>query len=396
MRNESILYLDQVWEEPLLGPYNQQKAWYEIHADESHHVGRYMSPHTTKKKAKFRREPMDPEIVMSCKEELQEALREGVRRAVAKARAAKALYKAFPDEKPEIIDNIVDSTQKAMSLNYYNRYKRFKRKAFMYKLEWNYFVTVTRDDKLISDEEVFRDRVDKCFSNLAFRRGWRMMGVWERGSDNDRLHFHCLLHVPKGKMVGKIKTISDWSTKRHKLEDTQINTFFTKRFGRTEFQDLDQHELLQRVGYILKYMEKSGERIRYSRGIPSTICLELADVRDIALQYMNGHMIRAIVVDGRITRDVILTYTNKQGELVRESLRQGDKAGEALAQFRARGAPPLEENIRARQIESFERLQRQFRSVRESQEQIVRMIRRKSNLGAPAEPVKAGVQLACI
>ncbi len=393
-----MLYLDQEWAEPFPFPYNEPKVWYEIHADERHFNGRFMAPHTTKKKAKFRRDSDDSEIVMSAKEELQAAVREGVRRAAAKARAVKALYKAFPDEKPEIINNIVDNTQKAMVLSYYNRYKRFKRKAFLYQYAagWNYFVTVTRDDKLFSDEEVFRDRVDKCFSNLAFRRGWRMMGVWERGSDNDRLHFHCLLHVPEGEMVGEIKTIKSRSTKRNKWEETQISTFFTNRFGRTEFQDLDEHDLLQRVGYILKYMEKSGERIRYSRGIPTTVVLPLAEVKDIALQYMSGQMIRAIVVDGRVTRDAILTYTNKQGELVRESLRQGDKVGEALAQFRARGAPPPEEDIRERQISAFERLQRQFRSVREAQEQIIRLIRRKSNLGAPAEPVKVGVQLACI
>ncbi len=397
---QSVLYLDQEWVESLPDPYNSSAGWHEIYRDESHHLCRFIPPNTKKKKARFRRDPEDPEIVLSAKEKLQACIREGVRRSIAKARAAKELYDAFPDEKPELIDEIVDKTQKAMALNYYNRYKRFKRKAFLFEFAWNYFVTVTRDDKLIADEETFRDRVDKCFSNLAVRRGWRSMGVWERGSDNDRLHFHCLLYVPEGEMVcepghDELEILSSYSEKRHKREDTQVSPWFGKRFGRTEFQQLDPHELPQCVGYILKYLEKSGEKIRYSRGIPSTICIELADFKDIAVQYVSGGMVKGILFEGVVTPEMILAYTNKQGELVRESLRIGDEAGEFLAKFCARGSPPPDEEILKRQRAADERLQKSILSARERQERILRTVRSKTS-PVRRDTVRAGVQLACV
>ena len=46
----------------------------------------------------------------------------------------------------------------------------------------NYFVTLTYDDQLHT-EESFRKRLKETLSRFASRKGWRYMGVWERGGN---------------------------------------------------------------------------------------------------------------------------------------------------------------------------------------------------------------------
>ena len=58
------------------------------------------------------------------------------------------------------------------------------------------------------------------------------------------------------------------------------NTYFNQRFGRSDFESIDQsikqlyNGILQ---YLLKYLAKSGEKITYSRGLPSYITADIAD-----------------------------------------------------------------------------------------------------------------------
>lgn len=115
-------------------------------------------------------------------------------------------FPAFPDLEKYVNENI-----DRMNRNAWQREKRFRRKAYLNR--WNYFVTFTYNGKKHT-EETFRKKLRKCLSNLHTRRGWNFMGVWERGEETDRLHFHCILYVPAGEMVGKItqkrNTASGW------------------------------------------------------------------------------------------------------------------------------------------------------------------------------------------
>ncbi len=151
--------------------------------------------------------------------------------------------------------------------NLCSRKKRFRRKAFLN--QWNYFVTFTYDDKKQS-EESFKTRIRKCLSNLHTRRGWLYMGVFERGAKNDRLHFHGLFYVPEGEMNGVIYEKWKYSTKLHRMVLTHPNSFFDK-FGENDFEPLS-FDMLHKgttLNYLLKYLEKSDERVIYSRGIPT-------------------------------------------------------------------------------------------------------------------------------
>ena len=48
------------------------------------------------------------------------------------------------------------------------------------------------------------------------------------------------------------------------------NTYFNDKFGRTDFNELyARREIADSAKYLMKYMEKSGEKLIYSRNIPT-------------------------------------------------------------------------------------------------------------------------------
>lgn len=157
--------------------------------------------------------------------------------------------------------------------NVHARKKRFYRKAFLNR--WNYFVTLTYSDEKM-DADKFREKMRRCLSNLHTRRGWKYMGVYEYGDENGRLHFHALVYVPDGGMIGEIKERSSYNPKTGRMEKRNENSFFT-RFGVNDFQQITATEVKHgnAVNYLLKYLEKQQQRIVYSRGIPSEICVNL-------------------------------------------------------------------------------------------------------------------------
>lgn len=142
------------------------------------------------------------------------------------------------------------------------RTKRLYRKVDLQK--WDYFCTFTYDDCKLNEID-FRKRLTNCLRNLATRKNWKYVGVWERSPQNNRLHFHALVYAPQ--MVGEFETKTDYSTEKHKMQVANQNTFFLKRFGRNDFMVIDPLELSQAVRYLTKYMEKTGERIVYSKGV---------------------------------------------------------------------------------------------------------------------------------
>ena len=169
--------------------------------------------------------------------------------------------------------------------NIHARKKRFRRKAYLNS--WNYFVSFTYDDQK-STEDVFRTKLRKCLSNLHTRHGWLYMGVFERAPETGRLHFHAIVYVPEGEMIGKIEERKDYSTKKHRMQITHTNSFFQDRFGRNDFESLSEGELRNgnTLNYLLKYLEKSEERIIYSRGIPTEIYREISD-DDVAAEMVD-------------------------------------------------------------------------------------------------------------
>ncbi len=219
----------------------------------------------------------------------------------------------FPNY-PDLDDFIADKIRRKKH-NLAVRKKRFRRKAYLNK--WNYFVTLTYDDKK-QTAETFRVKLRKCLSNLHTRHGWRYMGVFECAPDTGRLHFHCLIYVPDGEMVGNIAENRDYSTAQGKMQTTYINDFFAERFGRNDFMQLSESELKHghTLEYILKYIGKSNERIIYSRGIPTEIYKRLTDsdiVTDF-VDYVTKYVLFDDVVDW--TQDILRLKNYRQMTII--------------------------------------------------------------------------------
>lgn len=62
--------------------------------------------------------------------------------------------------------------------------------------------------------------------------------------------------------------VKDYSPVKEKVQTTYQNTYFNERFGRSDFKEVNEHVLSEAVRYIMKYLEKDGGRIVYSRGLP--------------------------------------------------------------------------------------------------------------------------------
>lgn len=147
--------------------------------------------------------------------------------------------------------------------------------------EWTHFCTFTYDNTL-QTEESFRKKLSNCFKHLSSRKGWKYIGVWERSPGKERLHFHGIFYIPEGAMIGSLEEVRDYSTKSHKMQITYQNTHFKSLFGRNDFKPLyTQYDIAESIRYIIKYLEKSGEKIVYSRGLPTYIKADILD-EDVA------------------------------------------------------------------------------------------------------------------
>ena len=102
-------------------------------------------------------------------------------------------------------------------------------------------------------------------------------------------------------MVGVLTKKRDYSMKTGMLEETFSNSFFERKFGRNDFEELNVMEMKsgEAVGYLLKYLRKTGERVIYSRGIPTEIEKRL-DESVFAAAFENDNACRQVLFDNVI------------------------------------------------------------------------------------------------
>ena len=130
----------------------------------------------------------------------------------------------------------------------------------------NYFCTFTYDSSKVTAEQ-FRKKLMQTLYNFSSRYGWKYVGAWEEGGENGRIHFHALIRIPEGQMVGELYEVRDYDIRNHKMRTSYLNSYFTERFGRTDFQKINEHVLTDSVMYLVKYIEKSGKRLVFARGV---------------------------------------------------------------------------------------------------------------------------------
>ena len=141
---------------------------------------------------------------------------------------------------------------------------------------FNYFCTFTFDPQKHT-EDSFRKKLKSCLSTFCTRKGWKYMGVWERSPEKKRLHFHGLFAIPENTLSDELKEVRDYSVKTKHVQKSVQCEYFTKRFGRNDFKELDPRLLGASIKYLLKYIEKSGERIVYSKGLYQYLISDIMD-----------------------------------------------------------------------------------------------------------------------
>ena len=150
--------------------------------------------------------------------------------------------------------------------NLISRRIRMARKANLQ--DFNFFVTFTYADTLHT-EKSFKKSLGTCLRHLAERKGWKCMGVWERSPEKQRLHFHGIFYIPEGTMPGQMMDVNDFNFKSGRRKITHQNTYFNEHYGRSDFEKIENdHDLQYAMNYLIKYIEKSGERIVYYGDLP--------------------------------------------------------------------------------------------------------------------------------
>lgn len=149
------------------------------------------------------------------------------------------------------------------------------RKAYLNGM--NYFCTFTYDDKL-QTEQSFETKLKNCLQYFSKKRGWKYMGVWERGKKTDRLHFHALMHIPREQLEGKLEEKREYDFKSRDMKITNSHNFFEKKFGRNDFKEIPNVRLTgEALAYLMKYLEKTGEKVVYSRGLSQYLISDILD-----------------------------------------------------------------------------------------------------------------------
>ena len=202
-------------------------------------------------------------------------------RKECKAFIRKAMEETILDKEQR--KEYVERNNERKKTNAIRRKVRLSKKVNLQR-EWSYFCTFTFSDEKHT-EESFRKSLRNTLKHLVNRKGWKHIGVWERGGDTNRLHFHGIFYIPSNGMVGELIEIRDYSTKDHRIQTAHQNTYFLERYGRNDFQPLGSPEEVQHsLGYLMKYIEKSGERLIYGGKLPTYFVSDVID-EDILAPY---------------------------------------------------------------------------------------------------------------
>ena len=234
-------------------PYRDTK----VYSDGSHYIA--IPPDNFPSKKKKRRKPKPTESQKLPKRERKKYITEQMKDDFKTA---------------EQVNEFVTENIERKKINAYKRYSRLWRKVNL-QGEWHYFVTFTYSDEKMTEQQ-FKSKLQNALKHAVNRNGWKYIGVWERSPEKQRLHFHGIFFIPQ--MIGEIIEVKDYSTKQHKMQTTFQNTHFLKEFGRNDFKPIEiPNDITQTVIYLLKYIEKSGERLIYGGKLPTYFKSDILD-----------------------------------------------------------------------------------------------------------------------
>ena len=254
-----------------------------IYSDGSHYIA---IPHT-ERKSKRKRKTVEESIVVGDKKTTKKAYFDELyaqsqsgKEKMVKAEVLGKMEEHFEKKSDAVM--FVESNMMRKKRNLACRRTRLMRKAALQ--EFNYFCTFTYDSDKMEEIE-FRKKLKYVFNNLSTRKGWRYIGVWERGGDTKRLHFHGIFHIPDGTLPGELTIDDGYSFAHSRREKILQCSYFKERFGRNDFDPIEKDSSLSKeLIYMVKYIEKTGEKIVYSRGLPQFFISDVMD-EDILCLY---------------------------------------------------------------------------------------------------------------
>lgn len=242
-----------------------------IYFDGSHYIAIPQSNKAKLKKSKARKSPKEIELKRKFEESYNK--NKNLKNKEKTERIITELNVNFDEE--NTTKNFVTENIQRKQRNAIVRRTRLARKIYIG--EWNWFCTFTYDDKK-HDENSFKTKLSNCFKHMASRKKWKYIGVWERSPKNNRLHFHGIFFIPEKSMVGELIEKEDYSLVTKTRQRTNQNTYFLNRFGRNDFSPIPHKSLLgNAMAYLMKYIEKSGEKIVYSRNTPTYFISDIMD-----------------------------------------------------------------------------------------------------------------------
>lgn len=252
-----------------------------ISFDGSHYIA---TPKENFPQGKKRRRSSHPtsEQETERKEQFETAYKESQKlpKKERKEYVKKAMKETIPDKEQRQV--FVERNSERKKINAIRRKVRLSKKANLQT--WNFFCTFTYDSEKHT-EESFRKSLRNTLKHLVNRKGWKHIGVWERGGETNRLHFHGIFYIPPDGMVGELIEIRDYSAKDNRRQTASQNTYFLERYGRNDFQKLIlPHEVGESLKYLMKYVEKSGERLVYGGKLPTYFESDVLD-EDIIVPY---------------------------------------------------------------------------------------------------------------
>lgn len=179
----------------------------------------------------------------------------------------------FSDERKAL--KYVDDNFSRKSRNLICRRIRMIRKANLHI--FNYFCTFTYDDKK-HNEETFKKKLKSTLSSFVNRKNWKYIGVWERAPKTNRLHFHGIFNIPDNTLPGTLLAYKDYNLNSQSMQITYQSLYFNERFGRSDFKSIEDHvHLRESINYLLKYIEKTNEKIVYSKGLSQYFITDIID-----------------------------------------------------------------------------------------------------------------------
>lgn len=253
-----------------------------ISFDGSHYIA---TPKEHFPQGRKRRRTTRPQTLQEVeqKEQFEAAYKESQKlpRKERKAYMRKALEETIPDKEQR--KEYVERNNERKQTNAIRRKVRLSKKVNLQR-DWDFFCTFTYSDEKHT-EESFCKSLRNTFKHLVNRKGWKHIGVWERGGETNRLHFHGIFYIPPGSMVGEIVETKDYSTKDRRMQTAHQNTYFLERYGRNDFQPLGTpDEVRHSLGYLMKYIEKTGEKLVYGGKLPTYFQSDVLD-EDILCPY---------------------------------------------------------------------------------------------------------------